>query len=65
MIAKSWACLNRNCLNTWNTFADRDPYSCPSCTGVRIKWVPKSIAINFRSLRLGLPAGGGASTRAA
>lgn len=43
MVIRSWACLNRHCLNQWDGEGDHPP--CPKCGGLRVKWVPRPVAI--------------------
>jgi len=43
MIIRSWACLNRHCLHQWDGDGDHPP--CPRCRGIRVKWVPRPVAI--------------------
>jgi hypothetical protein len=44
VIVRSWACLNRHCVNVFD-MADADFPPCPRCGGLRVKWVPRPIAI--------------------
>jgi hypothetical protein len=43
MIIRSWACLNRHCLHSWDGEGDHPP--CPECRGIRVKWIPRPFAI--------------------
>ena len=43
MIIRSWACCNRHCLHQWDGEGDHPP--CPRCGGLRVKWVPRPVAI--------------------
>ena len=44
MIYRTWLCLNRYCLHE-NTVADADHPPCPACGGLKVKWLPKAVAI--------------------
>lgn len=44
MIIKSWACLNRYCLKVFDS-SDGDYPPCPRCGGLKVKWVPRPVAI--------------------
>ncbi|HZP77542.1 MAG TPA: hypothetical protein VFB45_15465 [Pseudolabrys sp.] len=43
MVTRTYACLNRNCRNEFDSEANHP--SCPRCKGLRVKWVPKGFAI--------------------
>lgn len=43
MITRSYTCLNRNCLNEFDSTEDHPP--CPNCGGLRVKWLPRPVAI--------------------
>lgn len=43
MIIRTWACLNRHCLNVFDGDTDFPP--CTACGGIRVKWVPRPVAI--------------------
>lgn len=43
MIIRSWACLNRHCINQFDGEGEFPP--CPKCGGMRVKWVPRPVAI--------------------
>jgi hypothetical protein len=46
MIIKTWACLNRHCVNVFDSTAGDYP-PCPRCGGIRVKWMPR--ALNIKS----------------
>ncbi len=43
MIIRSWICLNRHCVHEYDAEGDYPP--CPRCGGLRVKWVPRPVAI--------------------
>src|ERR1700752_3663062 len=44
MIYRTWYCLNKNCRHEF-TGADADHRPCPRCTGVKVKWIPRTTGI--------------------
>lgn len=44
MITKTWACLNRHCLQVFNSSAGDFP-PCIRCGGLKVKWVPRPFAV--------------------
>lgn len=44
MIIKTWACLNRYCQKVFDSSAGDFP-PCPLCGGLKVKWVPKPVAV--------------------
>lgn len=43
MIIRTWACLNRHCLHVFDGDGEHPP--CVRCHGIRVKWVPRPVAI--------------------
>ena len=44
MIIKTWLCLNKHCLNQFDS-SDGEFPPCVRCGGIKVKWVPKPFGI--------------------
>jgi hypothetical protein len=49
MVIRSWCCLNKNCVHQWDGEGEYPP--CPRCGGIRVRWVPKPVAIRSEATK--------------